>query len=191
MRSGMKTSLEGWSRAGLSFALAVAWTLSGCSGSSRGDTHDATIADSSLIDNPVDEEGYSLVGEDVHPALYQRVFVASCTENNPELDECVADGDCGEGFACVCGFHLGTATFNECWPAECRSMADCDGGQCLLSIGGRGDACCDSGAFGLFCSRSASTCQHGGDCPGNGIACIYDDSLDLFECKLHGCSCSM
>jgi hypothetical protein len=29
--------------------------------------------DPSLIDNPIDERGYSIVGEDVHPPLYQRV----------------------------------------------------------------------------------------------------------------------
>jgi hypothetical protein len=141
--------------------------------------------DPSLIDNPIDEFGYSIVGEDIYPPLYQRVE-AKCVplvSGKPEV--CSTDDDCGQGFACLCGHEYA----NRCVPAECRSTADCNGGKCLVSRGAADDECCDRGHLGLVCSRSESTCQHGGDCPGNGIACIYDERLDFFECKPVSCSC--
>jgi len=150
-----------------------------------GDAAASGEGDAALIDNPIDEHGYSIVGDDVFPPLYQRVEARCARSASGVPSACAADDDCGSGFACICGHFLD----NQCVPAECRTSADCDGGKCLLSLNSAATECCGYGRPSLVCSRSASTCQHGGDCPGNGIACIFDPSLDYFECKRLECSC--
>jgi hypothetical protein len=142
-------------------------------------------------DHPVDKSGYAVVGDDVYPPLYERVEAVACEDVAPLPSQCSKDDDCGAGFACLCGIlqGLGTVLGGQCVPAECRSASDCDGGRCLLSLGNRSNDCCTYGKLGLFCSREASTCHDGGDCPGNGIACMYDEALDHFECKPFGCQC--
>jgi hypothetical protein len=160
-------------------------------GPERGDVGEQeTRADARAPDYPVDEFGYAIVGEDVFPALHERVEALACPNVDRLPMQCSKDDDCGPGFACLCGFFQGLGLVDrQCVPAECRSAADCDGGRCLLSLGSRPDDCCAYGRLGLVCSRSASTCRHGGDCPGNGIACIYDSGLDRFECTPLGCMC--
>jgi hypothetical protein len=142
-------------------------------------------------DHPVDDFGYSIVGDDIYPPLYERVEPVSCTSPDLVPGECVTDADCGTGFACLCGSlqGFGGIVGGTCVPAECLTGADCESGHCLVSLGNRPDHCCSFGRMGLFCRRSASTCQHGGDCLGSGRACIYDEGLDHFECKAFGCSC--
>jgi hypothetical protein len=178
------------------FMLVVAsLLLTGCNGEGTASADAAALeshadaardADAALRDHPVDEFGYAIVGDDVYPPLYQRVE-AKCVPLSAGLSgECDADEDCGPGFACICGVG---SLVNRCVPAECRTSADCNGGRCLLSLGSAPEDCCVNGHLGLVCSRSASTCRHGGDCLGNGIACIYDEQLDYFECKPNGCSC--
>jgi hypothetical protein len=143
--------------------------------------------DAALVDGPVDEHGYSIVGGDVFPPLYQRVVAKPCPSDALHNGECLTDEDCGQGSACVCGSQPGRAAWNQCLPAECRAMADCPGGRCLLSLG---TTCCGNGHTGLVCSRAASGCSSGEDCAGNGIACLYDTTLDRFECRPFGCNCS-
>lgn len=145
--------------------------------------------DGSRLDNPVDEFGYSIVGENVFPPLYQRVE-AKCVEAVAGApSECTSDDDCGPGFACLCGYQQGRDLGNQCVAAECRMGADCEGGKCLLSWGSLHTECCGYGRPSLVCNRPGSTCQHGGDCVGNGVACIYDKQLDYFQCKPLTCAC--
>jgi hypothetical protein len=148
-------------------------------------------ANANPTDHPVDKFGYAMVGDDDYPPLYQRVEAVACTDINQLPGQCSTDDDCGAGFACLCGFlqGLGGATGGQCVPAQCRSATDCKGGRCLLSLGNPPKNCCTYGHLGFFCSRSASTCRQGGDCTGNGSACLYDDGLDRFECKPFGCQC--
>jgi hypothetical protein len=137
-----------------------------------------------------DPSGYAVVGEDVYPPLLHRAEAVPCADSVSDSDflACATDRDCGDGFACECaGFDHGFAS--RCIPAECRSDADCGGGHCLLSMGSRPDDCCSFGQVGLFCERPGSTCHDGGDCPGNGIACMYAPATDRFECQLLSCSC--
>jgi hypothetical protein len=176
-----------WKWASMSCALCVLGTA--CARTDDDARGPSVEVDASLIDNPVDEYGYSIVGESIYPPLYQRVEEKCVAALSSGAEECSADDDCGPGFACVCGFQQGRSLSNQCMPAECRSTADCNGSKCLLSLGDPAEECCDSGHLGLVCSRSESTCQHGGDCIGNGIACRYDGDLDYFECKPVGCSC--
>lgn len=138
---------------------------------------------------PVDEYGYSVVGVDVYPPLFERVEAKCVPGIAGQPGECTTDDECGAGFACLCGWLQTRLLKNQCVPAECRSSADCNGGKCLINLD-FADACCPYGhQLELVCSRSASTCDEGGDCPGNGRACIYDEAIDLFECKSLGCSC--
>ena len=134
-----------------------------------------------------DATGYAIVGEDLYPPLLQRVLAVDCPPS--VLAECVSDSDCGAGKACVCGALTGFTGSNRCVPAECQTGAECVDAFCLLSLGGTDDGCCTYGNEGLFCGRSGSTCLSGGDCPGNGQACIYRASNDRFECQLLSCKC--
>jgi hypothetical protein len=141
------------------------------------------------LDGPVNEFGYSIVGGDEYPPLFQRVKAQPCEGVQVEIGVCATDADCGLGFACVCGV-TGVGLFgSQCMPAECRSQSDCDGGRCLVSVGNRANECCEYGKLGLFCSRAGSTCQEGLDCLGNGRACAYDVGTDRFACQPFGCSC--
>lgn len=149
-----------------------------------------STAQDAFIDSPSasDDLGYALAGEDLYPPLFHRVMPVTCPASPYALSACRSDEDCGDGFACVCGV-TGLAYANICVPAECRSDADCGGGLCLMSLGSVPDACCAFGELGLFCSRETSLCDSGGDCPGNGIACMYSSANDRFECRPFGCSC--
>lgn len=140
--------------------------------------------------HPADAFGYAVVGADVFPPLYERVEALACKDDIGLPKQCTTDDDCGRGFACLCGLIQGLGLIaGQCVPAECRSGADCGGGRCLLSIGSRANDCCAFGHLGFFCSRSASTCRDGADCTGNGIACIYVDGHDAFECRPAACTC--
>jgi hypothetical protein len=133
-----------------------------------------------------DDRGYAIVGLDIYPPLLSRVRAVPCGASAGSA--CTADSDCGAGQACICAGLLLTP-HNVCAPAECRSSEDCATGLCLLSLGALPDAGCETAAKpGLYCKRAASTCQHGGDCPGNGNACVYIASRDRFECGAFTCS---
>lgn len=120
-----------------------------------------------------DEQGYAVVGDDLFPPLERRVRAVAC----PDGGACVVDADCGDGMACYCREAWLPA---RCVPAECRTGADC-AGDCLVSIEA-GDC-----ALRLVCARRASTCRDGGDCPGNGTACVYEEAADRFACSLEHC----
>jgi hypothetical protein len=147
---------------------------------------DVAVGDAAIEHDP---GGWAIVGLDVFPPLVRRVAAVPCPGAPMASDQCTSDADCGPGAACACGGPQGFGLVNLCVPAECRSDADCGGGACLLSLGSQPGACCSYGNLGLFCERSTSTCRHGGDCPGNGIACIYSAAKDLFECQPRPCSC--
>jgi hypothetical protein len=136
-----------------------------------------------------DPGGWAVVGLNVFPPLVRRVAAVPCPDGPSASDECTSDAECGAGFACACGGPQGFGFVNLCVPAECRSDSDCGGGACLLSLGSKPGACCAYGNLGLFCERSGSTCRSGGDCPGNGIACMYAAGSDRFECQPYSCSC--
>jgi hypothetical protein len=123
---------------------------------------------------PVDAYGYAIVGDDVHPPLLARVEARACLET-PDGSTCSGDSDCLPAEACLCGRFVWRP--NLCVPAECRASGDCDA-LCLLGEGNT--AACPQG---LFCGRDESLCEHGGDCPGNGTACVYVAATDRFECS--------
>jgi hypothetical protein len=157
----------------------MAMLVVGCSGT--GVTYDAA----STGDAPAaDESGYAIVGRDIYPPLRRRVRAAACSPQ-PSA-ECVVDADCGAGRACVCS--QATVVSNVCVSAECKVDADCGNGLCLLGLGSLPSASCQSaGKLGLYCARGGSLCQDGGDCPGNGRACVYMPSSDRFECGAFSC----
>jgi hypothetical protein len=134
-----------------------------------------------------DVNGYAIVGDDVFPPLLERVLAIDC-QPGTSASECISDSDCGPGNACSCGGLPGLSSANRCIPAECRTSAECVDAPCLLSLGGTKE-CCVFGNAGLFCGRKASTCLDGGDCPGNGQACVYKASTDRFECQPLTCQC--
>jgi hypothetical protein len=147
---------------------------------------DAAAGDAAIDHDPA---GWAVVGLDIFPALVRRVAAVPCPGGLSASNECMSDAECGVGFACACAGPQGLGLANLCVPAECQSGADCGGGACLLSLGSNPGHCCSYGQLGLFCERSASTCSSGGDCPGNGVACIYAAANDRFECQRYGCSC--
>jgi hypothetical protein len=180
----------------------VLWAGCGGAGTKARDAGDAgAAADAGGVDSGADAAGtgdgaiehdpggWAVVGLDVFPPLNRRVAAVPCPDGPSANDECATDAECGAGFACACGGPQGFGFVNLCVPAECRSSADCGGGACLLSLGSKPGACCAYGNLGLFCERSASTCRSGGDCPGNGIACMYAAGNDRFECQTYSCSC--
>ena len=137
-------------------------------------------------DGPTDQ-GYAAHGENLHPPLLRRVEAVACSDHAGA--ECLIDDDCGtaqgsETYVCVCR-SVGSALKNTCVPAACRSDSDCPSGACLLSRV-EGTACCPAG---LFCLKDESSCCSGGDCPGNGTACVYVAERDHFACSLRACDC--
>jgi hypothetical protein len=137
----------------------------------------ATRADT----DPTVTFGYAVHGSNLHPPLYHRVEAVPC----PELDDaaCTIDEDCGPAHACYCQNVWSPAV---CLPAECLTDADCDG-PCFLSLGGVTEGPQERCPAGLFCDRPGSTCASGGDCPGNGTACVYFATTDRFECSHPEC----
>jgi hypothetical protein len=125
----------------------------------------------------VEPSGYAIHGVDVYPPLMRRVIAVPCEEWS---GECQSDEDCGPGAACLCGAYVWVD--NVCIPAECQTDDDCEPGPCFLSRGGT-DRC----PTGLNCAREGSTCEDGGDCPGNGTACTYVAPTDRFECSIPAC----
>jgi hypothetical protein len=136
-----------------------------------------------------DSAGWAVVGLDLFPPLVRRVVAVPCPGARSAADQCMSDAECDGGSACVCSGVQGFDTANLCVRAECRSDADCGGRACLLSLGSKPGACCSYGHLGLFCERPASTCHQGGDCPGNGRACMYAAANDRFECQPFSCAC--
>jgi hypothetical protein len=157
-------------------------------GSATSPDGSATSPEAQSIEQPYGP-GYALVGEDVFPPLVRRTSSEPCTAPFGDPGECVTDADCESGFACVCGGPPGLSDRNRCLAAECRTSADCGGGDCLLSLGSEPEGCCTFGALGFYCERSESSCRSGGDCPGNGVACLYAAATDRFECQPSSCTC--
>jgi hypothetical protein len=182
-------------RRSLVATIAVLFASCGGAGSTAGDAGDAggidspvdaAVSDTALEHDPA---GWAIVGRDVYPPLVRRVVAVPCPREPIAIDECSSDAECGPGLACACSGPQGFGAANLCVPAECRSDADCGGGACLLSLGSQPGHCCTFGNLGLLCERSGSTCRSGGDCAGNGIACMYAAANDRFECQPFGCSC--
>jgi hypothetical protein len=167
---------------------AVVLALGGC-GSTGGDHPNdaaATVqdggrdgkpaADGGRDVRPPDQGGYAIVGADLYPPLQHRIAAIPCRPD--PAAECTRDDDCGAGRACVCSDFIGG---HACRPAECRTDGDCAGGLCLLS-GPRGRCACSGWTAGLYCERPDSLCKDSGDCPGNGVACVFVGKTNRFEC---------
>jgi hypothetical protein len=89
---------------------------------------------------------------------------------------CLEDDDCDAESACVAValFRAGTTSLGtECVPASCRSAADCDSGECGVSINsvdGRVDLSCRSPDDEC---RTTSQCRNlWRDCDHDGLECL-------------------
>jgi hypothetical protein len=106
-----------------------------------------------------------------------------------EVQHCETDAECAASEACICALSytdpsLGPDSVdagggnNECYPAECRSAADCGGWPCAVSRTG----CLTTS--GLFCMSEADECASHMDCDDRDRPdCGYDESAGHWKCQ--------
>ena len=112
----------------------------------------------------------------------------TCLQGRCSFDQCLTDGDCGNGDACVCAsdYYGGNTAYhaNVCVPANCHVDTDCGpGGYCSASHG-------YCGSFqGFYCHSKADTCvDETKDCVGCGNACVYSPMVGAFTCGTNICA---
>jgi hypothetical protein len=106
-----------------------------------------------------------------------------CLRGACAIDECLTDGDCSGGGACVCSVgSIGSdlvEKLNYCAHGNCRIDSDCGaGGYCVPSA-----SLCVS-PVGFFCHTAADTCVDPAiDCPSSCVsACSYFVDRGAFAC---------
>ena len=99
-------------------------------------------------------------------------------------DQCLTDGDCPSGMACVCSndFRGPGVPSNLCLTAQCRVDADCG---LSYACSPSSTSTCGSGVSGLFCHTSRDTCTTNADCCSESStgACVYQPTLGFFACQ--------
>ena len=78
---------------------------------------------------------------------------------------CGSDADCGANEACVCAMEEPNvderyASHDVCVPAQCRTGADCESGECGATWGPCGEI------SGFYCRTKSDECRGDDDCDG-------------------------
>ena len=114
-----------------------------------------------IVDRAGDPSGYVTCGD----GAVLRVAPHSWAETGL----CAADADCDPGEVCVGDEVAGLGGADSyCIPADCETGADCDSGECGLSVYDDG---CDVQAT-LVCRTDADDCRSGADCPTDVPQCV-------------------
>ena len=92
-------------------------------------------------------------------------------ENECVTQECLVDGDCGQGSVCLDMGVLGRLT-GTCIPASCTQNSDCTGEEPQCSLVYNGVTC---PGLQLSCTNQESTCRWYGDCA-LGFLCVGSSS---------------
>jgi hypothetical protein len=100
---------------------------------------------------------------------------------------CATDGDCADGFACACGGFLELLPRNTCVPADCRTGADCDSGECVLAPSEESN-CCNTGQHRFVCNDDAASCRSNDECPIN-QKCGTNEDGEPLRCNEFYCLC--
>jgi hypothetical protein len=104
-------------------------------------------------------------------------------------DECAVDADCTSTGPCACEAAFWSDA-NACLPGNCRTDADCAGGEgyCSPTFGDCGDY---SGVIAYYCHAPDDTCIDDADCAGNAMQgpgyCMYRPELGHWACGYGQC----
>jgi hypothetical protein len=101
-------------------------------------------------------------------------------------DDCFTDDDCGASHVCLCAG--GSSGAHICVPANCRTNADCEGGQsCSVT---RPETCSNlGGVAGYYCRTASDGCRSDADCNASGAGfCVYQGQTARWDCSYQHCT---